>query len=98
MNADEPEIAREEHETGGRYMIAIDGHVAEMTYSRSGSGLIIIDHTDVPDELRGRSLGSFLVRRAVQDAREQDLRIIPLCPFAASEFRRHPDYADVLSR
>ncbi len=98
MNDREPEIEREEHETGGRYRIAIDGHVAEMTYSRAGTGLIIIDHTGVPDELRGRRLGSFLVRRAVQDAREQTVRIVPLCPFAASEFRRNPDYADVLSR
>ena len=98
MSEPEPEIGREEHDTGGRYVIVIEGHVAEMTYSRAGTGLIIIDHTGVPDELRGRRLGSFLVRRAVQDARERNVKIVPLCPFAASEFQRHPDYADVLSR
>lgn len=98
MSGQEPEIAREETETGGRYVTVIDGHVAEMTYSRAGTGLVIIDHTGVPDELRGRRLGSRLVRRAVQDARKQNVKIVPLCPFAASEFRRHPEYADVLSR
>ena len=93
-----PEVEREEHATGGRYLINVDGHVAEMTYSRAGTGLIIIDHTGVPDELRGRKLGSHLVRRAVQDARDENLKIIPLCPFAATEFRRHPEYRDVLSK
>lgn len=98
MGDREPEVEREEHATGGRYLVTVDGHVAEMTYSRAGTSLVIIDHTGVPDELRGRRLGFHLVRRAVQDARNENVKIIPLCPFAATEFRRHPEYEDVLSR
>jgi predicted GNAT family acetyltransferase len=92
------EIIREEHATGGRYAMAVDGHEAELTYSRASAHLIIVDHTDVPDALRGRKLGQMLVRRAVEDARAQGVKIIPLCPFTASEFRKHPDYQDVVSR
>ena len=40
-----------------------------MTYSRAGDSTIIIDHTAVPDALRGRHVGVALVARAVEDAR-----------------------------
>jgi len=67
-----------------------------MTYSRASPTLIIIDHTAVPDALRGRGVGQMLVRRAVEDARREKFRIMPLCPFAKAQFERHPDWADVL--
>ena len=92
------DISRRETGSGGRYIAAVDGHEAELTYSRTNSRLIIIDHTGVPDALRGRGIGDALVRRAVEDARASETKIIPLCPFTAAQFRRHPDYADVLSR
>jgi predicted GNAT family acetyltransferase len=94
----QPEIVLHEHATGGRYLITIEGHEAELTFSRASQQLIIVDHTGVPDELRGRNLGQMLVRRAVEVARAQGAKIIPLCPFTASEFRKHPEYQDVVSR
>src|SRR5687767_12947240 len=91
-------IERLDGPTGGSYRLQVDGHLAEMTFSRAGATMLIIDHTDVPDALRGRSVGDRLVARAVADARAEGKKIIPLCPFAASRFRKHPEYADVLSR
>ena len=81
---------------GGRF-VDVDGHAAEMTYSRVSPTLVIIDHTAVPDALRGRGVGQQLVQRAVEDARREGFRIIPLCPFAKSQFERHPEWRDVLS-
>lgn len=83
--------------SGGRWVVIVDGHEAEMTYSRASARLIIIDHTQVPDALRGRGVGQVLVLRAVQDARREDFKIIPLCPFAKAQFDRHEDWRDVLS-
>lgn len=91
-------IEREDRASGGTYRLSVDGHVAEMTFSRAGERLIIIDHTDVPDALRGRGIGDRLVRFAVEDVREQGKKIVPLCPFAAAQFRKHEEYRDVLSR
>lgn len=68
-----------------------------MTYSRASAVLIIIDHTEVPDELRGRGVGQALVLRAVEDARREGFRIIPLCPFAKAQFERHAEWRDTLS-
>lgn len=69
-----------------------------MTYSRASPTLVIIDHTSVPDALRGRGIGVVLVHRAVEDARSQGFKIIPLCPFAKAQFDRHAEWQDVLSR
>lgn len=81
----------------GRYVLSgADGAEAEMTYTRAGDRLMIIDHTGVPDAFRGQGAGARLVTRAVEDARAAGIRIMPLCPFAAAQFRRHPEWADVL--
>ncbi len=95
--SDEIEITREEGESKGRYSAVVDGHEAEMTYSRAGASTIIIDHTGVPDALRGRGVGQALVRRGVEDARAEGRKIVPLCPFAKAQIARHPEWQDVLS-
>lgn len=88
-------------ETGskGRYATRPDpnGPEAELTFSRASDKLVIIDHTGVPDEYRGQKVGVALVSRAVEDARQGGYKILPLCPFAAAQFRRHKEWADVLS-
>ena len=55
------QITREDAANGGRYVSIIDGHEAEMTYSRAGAPRIIIDHTGVPEALKGRGVGKRLV-------------------------------------
>ena len=72
--------------------------IALLTYSRAGETMIILDHTEVPDVYRGRNIGVALVERAVADARRTGVTIVPLCPFAAAQFRRHPEWHDVLGR
>lgn len=96
--AGDDEVAREDGASKGRYRMVVDGVEAEMTYSRAGTGLIIIDHTDVPAALRGRKVGERLVRRAVEDARRDGIAILPLCPFAKAQIDRHPEWQDVLRR
>lgn len=91
-------IHHESTETKGRYSYAAEGGPeAELTYSKAGDRKIIIDHTGVPDAYRGQGIGLALVTRAVDDARASGKQIVPLCPFAAAQFKRHPDWRDVLS-
>jgi predicted GNAT family acetyltransferase len=95
----ELKIVLEDNGSKGRYLVkAPDGSEAEMTFSKVGEKQIIIDHTGVPDVFRGRGVGAKLVARAVEDARAAGKTIIPLCPFAASQFKRHPEWADVLKK
>lgn len=91
-------VGREDGSSKGRYQMVVDGHEAEMTYSRASETLVIIDHTDVPEALRGRRVGERMVRQAVDDARREGFAIIPLCPFAKAQIDRHHELQDVLHR
>ncbi|MEM9840867.1 MAG: GNAT family N-acetyltransferase [Pseudomonadota bacterium] len=90
------DIQRQEGDSKGRYWVVVEGHEAEMTYSRAGEKLIIIDHTGVPDALRGKGVGQALVQRGVEDARAEGRKILPLCPFAKAQIQKHPEWQDVL--
>jgi hypothetical protein len=99
MSEAEPNIELEDGGSKGRYLLrSSGGAVAEMTFSKVGEHMIIIDHTEVPDAFRGQGVGLRLVMRAVEDARAAGKKIIPLCPFANAQFRRHPEWADVLKQ
>jgi predicted GNAT family acetyltransferase len=58
----------------------------EMTYSWAGTGKIIIDHTEVNPAFSGKGVGKQLLLAIVEFARDKQLKIIPLCPFAKSVF------------
>ncbi|NRA91859.1 MAG: N-acetyltransferase [Psychroserpens sp.] len=91
------EIKHELIEPKGRFFVEIDGEQkAEMTYSYAGQDKIIIDHTEVDESLKGQGVGYALVEEAVKLAREKEIKILPLCPFAAAVFRKKQDYKDVL--
>lgn len=69
--------------------------IALMTYSMAGTGRMIIDHTEVDDVLKGKGAGKQLVQAAVDYARKNNLKILPLCPFARSVFERVREFDDV---
>lgn len=97
--SDDIAIGLEDRGTKGRYVLkGPDGAEAELTFTKVGDRQIIIDHTGVPDAFRGQGAGARLVARAVEDARAAAKTIIPLCPFAAAQFRRHPEWSDVLKK
>ena len=67
-----------------------------MTYTFAGDEKIIIDHTEVDESLKGKGVGYKLVDSSVVFARENNLKILPLCPFAAAVFKKKLEYSDVL--
>ena len=96
MAIDPADIVLEDRGTRGRYVYRAGGAEAEMTFSKAGAGLVVIDHAGVPDAFRGQGVGAVLVARAVADFRAAGRKVLPRCPFAAAQFRRHPDWADLL--
>ncbi|MBO3116841.1 N-acetyltransferase [Winogradskyella sp. DF17] len=90
-------IQNEKINQKGRFYLEVDGVVkAEMTYSFAGDDKFIIDHTEVDDSLKGQGVGYKLVEASVDYARTNDLKIMPLCPFANAVFKKKPEYQDVL--
>ena len=71
--------------------------LAEMVYTMPAPNKMIIEHAEVSDALRGKNVGYQLVHTAVEYARANNIKIIPLCPFARSVFDKKPEFADVLN-
>ncbi|MEI2299486.1 GNAT family N-acetyltransferase [Ensifer sp. MJa1] len=90
------EIVTEETGSHGRYSTVVEGHTSEMTYSRTSPQLIIVDHTLVPDALRGKGVGQALAKHAIDEARKGGWKIIPLCPFMKAQAMRHPEWQDAI--
>jgi uncharacterized protein len=84
---------------GDRFYIgeSPESAMAEITFYPSGEGVITIDHTYVSVLLRGQGIGLRLVQHVVAYAREEGLRIVPLCSFAREILSGNERYADVLA-
>ncbi|MFS0773387.1 GNAT family N-acetyltransferase [Sphingomonas sp. 1P08PE] len=77
------------------YVLDIDGERAVAAYQREGD-TIVFTHTVVPPAIEGRGVGSRLIRAALDDARDQGLKVVPQCPFVGAYIERHPEYRDLL--
>jgi predicted GNAT family acetyltransferase len=95
------ELKVEQEEKGHRGAFFItqgDKRVGEMTFSRVNPSLVMIDHTDVDDSLRGQGAGRKMLDAAVAWARANNTKFIPVCPFAKAQFDKDPSIGDVLSK
>lgn len=79
-----------------QYEVKAEGHTAMLVYEREGNSITFL-HTEVPPALEGHGIASALAHTALEDARAQQLSVVPLCPFVASYIRRHPEYLSLLS-
>jgi predicted GNAT family acetyltransferase len=81
----------------GSFDISVDGKQAgKMTFVFAGPDKIIIDHTEVNPEYNGKGYGKKMVSKAVEFAREKNIKIIPLCPFAKKVFDKTPEFRNVI--
>ena len=82
----------------GMFFIEDDGEVqAEMIIHMPSPDHMVIEHTEVNEELRGLNVGYSLVNAAVEYARQHHLKITVWCPFAKKVFDKKPDFWDVLA-
>ena len=70
--------------------------IARITWKNGGSNIIVIDHTIVDPSLRGQGIAGKLLNKVVEMAREEDLKIVPVCSYAVVKMNRTNEYEDVL--
>ncbi len=91
-------IEQEDNGKKGRFIIYENNEEAgEMTYVWAGKDKFIIEHTEVEEKFNGHGFAKQLVMAGVDYARKNDLKIIPLCPYAKSRFDRDKSIGDVLA-
>lgn len=69
---------------------------AFIDYFRRG-GKIVFTHTEVPPALEGKGLAGKMAQVALEFARNENLRVVPLCPFVNVYIKRHKEYQDLVT-
>ena len=94
------EIEFKFEDQGRGALVIMDGteRVAEMVFARKGTNLIVY-HTEVSEKLKGKGVAGALLEKMVNYAVEENLQIVPLCPYVLAQFKRHPEkYNDVWNK
>ena len=78
------------------FFLILDGQRCVLDYTLQGQ-VMTITHTGVPEALGGRGLAAQLTKFALDYARAQQWKVIPLCSYAAVYVQRHAEYATLLA-
>ena len=79
-----------------RFELAAGDAVAFIEYRREG-GTVELVHTEVPEALEGKGIGSALVRGTLERLRTEGARVVPSCSFVARYIERHQEYGDMIA-
>lgn len=79
-----------------RFELQIGQAVAFANY-RIQAGILYINYVEAPEALRGTGAAGRLMQHIVDHARTQNLKITPVCGYAASWLRRHDENNDLLA-
>ncbi|MBE1555145.1 GNAT family N-acetyltransferase [Sporosarcina limicola] len=72
-----------------------DGNMrAEITWTILGD-VMVMDHTFVSETLRGQGIAKKLLDRAADYARENELKMEPVCSYVVTAFERYKEYDDI---
>lgn len=78
-----------------RFEATVDGHLAVVEYIAAADRLVF-SHTEVAKELEGKGVAGQVARAALEYAKEQKLKVLPICPYMAGYIRRHPEWKELL--
>lgn len=91
-------IKVEDNGKKGRFVLLEDGKEAgEMTFVWDGENKIIVEHTIVEKEYGGKGYAKKLMDKAVHFARENEVKMVPVCSFVVSMFEKDEGIHDVLA-
>ena len=85
-----------DNEEGKQYEFHIDDLVPRIEYIKAKDDKIYLTHTEVPRQLEGKGVATALVRQVLEDIKQKDVTMVPLCPFVAMYIRRHPVWKSIV--
>lgn len=92
INAEQIQVTHNPSEN--RFETWIDGKLSKLDYIQDGKNFVIT-HVGVHPELRGQGVAGRIVEVGLEYAKQNTLRVVPMCSYAAAYIRRHPEYAEL---
>ena len=96
MNDSTPHHAIVHNQVAHRFEVALPAGLGHADYRRVGSTLHMV-HTEVPDPGQNRGVAASLVAAALDYAKANGLRIVPMCPYVRAYMRKRPETHDLLA-
>ena len=93
INLDTLQIVNNEEEK--RYEADLGDAMAMIEYIPTKK-MIVFTHTEVPREYEGQGIANKMIRYVLDEARESNMLVNPMCPFVKLYIRRHPEYMDIV--
>ena len=80
-----------------KFYMVVDGLESHLEYARMNS-VLNLNHTYVPNELRGKGIAGKLVEAALTYVKENKIKIKPTCSYVAEYVRRHKEYEELVDK
>jgi len=90
------EISLKDNTDLNRFELEVEGITAFLEYKRSRDWLFLI-HTEVPEVLEGKGVGSAIIQKTLQYAKDNSYKIVPICPFVQSFLKKHPEWNEIVA-
>lgn len=78
-----------------RYELSVDGQMVHADVRRDKDRLYI-DYVYAPPELRGKGAAGQFMTQLMDIVRAEQLKVVPICGYAASWLERHQEYTDII--
>lgn len=85
-----------ENQEKNRFEIWVDDEIAGFTEHRGLGSVVSLVHTEIGERFGGQGLATQLIRQTLDDLRERDSQVLPICPFVKAFIEKHPDYLDLV--
>lgn len=88
-------ILLHDNKAAQQFEMKFDNHLAVIEYETEGN-IISLLHTGVAPELEGKGAGTAIVEKVLNHIKENDMQLIPLCPFVVAYIKRHPEWESII--
>jgi predicted GNAT family acetyltransferase len=97
MSVDLNKLEVTHNEANRTFEVWIDGHLSKLDYIKDGKNFVIT-HVGVYPEFRNQGLAAKIVDAGLEYAKQNSLRVIPMCAYAAAYIRRNPQYLELTNQ
>ena len=97
MNVDLEKLEVTHNEAGHTFEVWINGLLSKLDYIQDEKNFVIT-HVGVDPELRGQGVAGKIVEASLEYAKQNSLRVIPMCSYAGAYIRRNPQYIELTNQ